>query len=238
MTRLRFGWLQIALGFLLLGVAASMRGVMWAMVWPATAVIVIGLGYLGLGPSVFGKRRNGTLHPLRALVLLPYHGVAFLRLHWDLWRHREAAWNEVAPGVFLGRRTLGALPEGTKVVVDLTAELPAISGVRASVEKGVLGYHVLPTLDATAPEEAPFISLVELLSPMKETVFIHCAAGHGRSAALAAALLVARSLAFDAESAEARLKRARPLVHLHREQRALVDRFAQARKAANEKGPS
>lgn len=234
MTRFRFGWLQVALGIFLLAIAASMRGVMWVMVWPAVAVIIIGIGYLRLGPSIFGKQPDGSLQPLRALVLLPYHVVAFVRMHWDLWRHREDAWNEVAPGIYLGRRTLGALPEGTKVVVDLTAELPAISGVRASVEKGALGYHVLPTLDATAPEEVPFIALVEQLSPREEIIFIHCAAGHGRSATLAAALVVARSIAADATSAEAHLKRARPLVHLHREQRALVDRFAATRRT--EKG--
>ena len=124
---------------------------------------------------------------------------------------------------------MGALPKETRVVVDLTAELPAIRGVSASVQSGVLRYHVLPTLDATAPDEVAFVRLVEDLSTHEGVIFIHCAAGHGRSATLAAALVVARALASDAKSAEAHLKRARPLVHLHREQRALVDRFAETR---------
>lgn len=229
MTRFRFGWLQIALGLVLLSIAMSWRGVMWVMAWPALAVIVIGFGYLGLGPSIFGKQPDGSLQPLRALVLLPYHVVAFLRMHWDAWRHHEDAWNEVAPRLYLGRRTMGALPNETRVVVDLTAELPAIHGVNASVQTGALRYFVLPTLDATAPEEVAFIRLVEDLASHDGVIFIHCAAGHGRSATLAAAIVVARSLAADAKSAEAHLKRARPLVHLHREQRALVDRFAESR---------
>lgn len=238
MTRFRFGWLQIALGLVLLTIAFSWRGVMWVMAWPALAVIVIGFGYLGLGPSVFGKRPDGSLQPLRALALLPYHMVAFLRMHWDAWRHHEDAWNEVAPGLYLGRRTMGALPNETRVVVDLTAELPAIHGVNASVQIGALRYFVLPTLDATAPEEIAFVRLVQDLASHDGVIFIHCAAGHGRSATLAAAIVVARSLADDAKGAEAHLKRARPLVHLHREQRALVDRFAQmrSRQASSEKG--
>ena len=238
MTRFRFGWLQIALGLVLLTIAFSWRGVMWVMAWPALAVIVIGFGYLGLGPSVFGKRPDGSLQPLRALAFLPYHVVAFLRMHWDAWRHHEDAWNEVAPGLYLGRRTMGALPNETRVVVDLTAELPAIHGVNASVQIGALRYFVLPTLDATAPEEIAFVRLVQDLASHDGVIFIHCAAGHGRSATLAAAIVVARSLADDAKGAEAHLKRARPLVHLHREQRALVDRFAQmrSRQASSEKG--
>lgn len=227
MTRFRFGWLQIALGLVLLTIAFSWQGVMWVMAWPALAVIVIGFGYLGLGPGIFGKQPDGSLQPLRALALLPYHVVAFLRMHWDAWRHREDAWNEVAPGLYLGRRTMGALPKETRVVVDLTAELPAIQGVKASVRTGALRYVVLPTLDATAPEEVAFIQLVQELASQEGVIFIHCAAGHGRSATLAAAIVVARALAADATSAEAHLKRSRPLVHLHREQRALVDRFAE-----------
>ena len=233
MTRFRFGWLQIVLGLVLLAIAISWRGVMWVMAWPALAVIVIGFGYLGLGPSIFGKQPDGSLQPLRALVLLPYHVVAFLRMHWDAWRHQEDAWNEVAPGLYLGRRTMGALPSETRVVVDLTAELPAIRGVKASVETGVLRYFVLPTLDATAPEDVAFARLVEDIAAQEGVIFIHCAAGHGRSATLAAALVVARALAIDAKSAEAHLKLARPLVHLHREQRALVDRFAESHARQN-----
>jgi hypothetical protein len=229
LTRIRFGWAQIALGLGLLGSAGALGGPAWAVAWPAVAVLVVGVGYLGAGPAVFGKRADGTLHPVSRVVLLPYHLVAFVRMHWDAWRHAEAPWHRVAEGLYLGRRPpRDALPPGTRVVVDLTAEMPRIEGLGADVR-----YHVLPTLDATAPSYEPFAQLAEELASEPGAIFVHCAAGHGRSAAFAAALLVARGLAADAREAEAQLRRARPLVRLHREQRELVDRFAAATRVAS-----
>ena len=48
---------------------------------------------------------------------------------------------------------------------------------------------------------------------------------------LAAAVLVARGLARDVDEAEARLRSARPSVHLHAAQRAMVTRFAEELRA-------
>jgi hypothetical protein len=225
--RIRFGWAQIALGVCLFGAAGVLGGPAWIVAWPATAVFVVGLGYLGLGPKVFGKRADGSLRPLQSVILLPYHVVAFARMHWDALRHREDPWHLVSDGLYLGRRTSrSALPPGTRIVVDLTAEMPRIEGLGSEIR-----YHVLPTLDATAPTPEPFVRLVSALVDEPGPIFVHCAAGHGRSATFAAALLTARGLARDAAEAEAILKRSRPLVHLHREQRALVDRFASSRRA-------
>jgi protein-tyrosine phosphatase len=115
------------------------------------------------------------------------------------------------------------MPPDARVVVDLTAELPRIAGMDPEIR-----YHVLPTLDATAPAYEPFDALARRLAVEPGPIFVHCAAGHGRSAAFAAALLVARGRAHDAASAEACLRRERPLVRLHREQREIVDRFARS----------
>lgn len=224
--RIRFGWAQIVLGTALLSSAVWLGGPAWIVVWPAISVMVVGVGYLGAGPRVFGKRDDGSLHPATSLVLLPYHLVAYVRMHWDAVRHSEPPWHRVADGVYLGRRTSrDNVPSDTAVLVDLTAELPRIAGLPSE-----LRYHVIPTLDATAPADAPFTELAAALANEPRPIYVHCAAGHGRSAAFAAALLVARGLASDAKEAEAVLKRARPLVHLHREQRELVDRFAASRR--------
>jgi len=234
MGRIRFGWAQIALGLGLFASASWLGGPAWIVAWPATSVIVVGVGYLGAGPRVFGKRDDGSLHPLTAIVLLPYHVVAFLRMHWDTLRHAEAPWHRVEDGLYLGRRTPGdAIPADARVIVDLTAELPRIRHLAPEI-----AYHVIPTLDATAPAYEPFAALASRLRDEPAPIFVHCAAGHGRSAAFAAALLVARGRAADATEAEALLKRARPLVHLHREQRALVDRFAAALRQPRRDGAS
>jgi hypothetical protein len=219
----RFGVFQVALGAALLAAAGALSGPAWVVAWPAVSVGLVGLGYLGLGPRVFGKREDGSISLPHLVVLLPYHVVAWARLRWDALRRAEDPWNEVAPGIFLGRRLtdLAELPPGTTAVIDMTAEFRAMPGLAPR-----LAYRTLPTLDASAPEYASFASLARWAAAHQGPLYVHCAAGHGRSAALAAAVLVLRGHARDGAAAEERLKRARPLVHLHRPQRALVDRLA------------
>lgn len=218
---IRFGWLQITLGLALIACAGWLGGPAWALAWPAVAVIAVGCGYLGLGPGVFGKRADGSLRTPHFVLLLPYHVVAWLRVRWDGWRRREPPWNEVAPGLFLGRIVdASALPPGTRVVVDLTSEFPASAAIRQGRD-----YHCLPALDTSVPGYADFARLARAIAAHDGPIYVHCAAGHGRSATFAAAVLIARGQARDVEEAEARLRAARPAVHLHVGQRALVRRF-------------
>lgn len=224
---MRFGWLQVVLGAALLGCAAWLGGAAWTLAWPALAVTAVGCGYLGLGPGVFGKRPDGTLRLPHFVLLLPYHVVAWLRVRWDAWRRREAAWNEVAPGLFLGRIVdADGLPPGTRVVVDLTSEFAVSSATRAGRD-----YHCLPALDASVPSYPELARLVRAIADHEGPVYVHCAAGHGRSATFAAALLIARGQANDVDDAEATLRAARPAVRLHRPQRTLVRRFAEEQRA-------
>jgi protein-tyrosine phosphatase len=225
---MRFGWFQVLLGLALLASASWLGGAAWALAWPAVAVTAVGLGYLGLGPGVFGKRADGTLRAPHVLLLLPYHVVAWLRVRWDAWLRREDAWNEVSPGLYLGRIVeASALPPDTRVVVDLTSEFAASAATRLGRD-----YHCLPALDTSVPCYADFAHLARRIAPHEGPVYVHCAAGHGRSATFAAALLIARGQARGVDEAEALLRAARPTVHLHRAQRALVQRFAEEREAA------
>lgn len=223
LSGLRFGWAQVVLGAGLFAAAFWLGGPAWLVTWPATSVTAVGLGYLALGPRVFGKRADGTLAPVPTLILLPYHVVAWLRLRLP-GRSSRAAWNEVAPGIFLGRRLTDAseLPPGTRLVLDLTAEFRVSPGVREQCT-----YRTLPTLDTLAPSVEAARPIVEEAARHEGPIYVHCAAGHGRSAALAAAIVLARGLAPDAESAIAMLRRARPKVWLHPGQRALVEAFAE-----------
>ncbi|UJR79765.1 dual specificity protein phosphatase family protein [Sandaracinus amylolyticus] len=224
---MRFGWFQVVLGLLLIGCAGWIGGPAWALTWPALAVIAVGLGYLGLGPGVFGKRDDGTLRTPHFVLLFPYHVVAWMRVKWDAWRRREDAWNEVAPGLYLGR-IVGAegLPPGTRVVVDLTSEFACGAAMRDGRD-----YHCLPALDTSVPRYSDFARLARAIAAHEGPVYVHCAAGHGRSATFAAALLIARGQAGDVDEAEAKLREARPTVHLHRGQRAMVQRFAEELRA-------
>lgn len=223
----RFGVMLCVLGAVLAGAAVWLGGPALLVLWPATSVFVVGLGYLFFGPSVFGKRADGTLAPLPVALLFPYHVAAWIRLRWNA-RDGRPPFDRVAPGIYLGRRLVDAsqLPKDVRLVVDLTAEFRVTRGVN-----GHYRYLVLPTLDTTVPPYEAFARLVEETTAHEGAVYIHCAAGYGRSAAVAAAVLIARGLATDVDDAQAQLRAARPKVWLHPGQRAHVMRFAQERSA-------
>lgn len=190
----------------------------WLLVWSGLGFCAVGAAYALRRPRVFGKREDGTLAWGPCVLLLPY-----LLFTWLLWYcqtrfSREAVCDEVSPGLWLGRRA-GAqeLPPGVTLVVDLTSEFSEPRAVRMDC-----AYLCLPTLDNAAPDPAAFGDAVRKAAAWEGTVYIHCALGHGRSALLAAAVLMARGLAGNPEEAFARVKQARPGVRLNRSQWAFL----------------
>jgi protein-tyrosine phosphatase len=205
----------------LAGLAVVVEGWAWLLLWPALSFLLVAAAYAGLGPGIFGKSDTGRLAWWATLLLLP-----FLVLTWTSWHFmrrfsRQPCCHEVAPGLWLGRRPLGHdLPAGVVLVVDLTAEFFVARGVRAGRD-----YLALPTLDGTAPDEARARAVLAQLAEHPGPVYIHCAAGYGRSALLAAAVLLWRGLAADDRDAEARLRQVRPGVRLLPAQRQLLRRL-------------
>ena len=98
----------------------------WLLLWPAGSFLLIGGAYAHLGPRVCGKRADGRLAWWAVLLLLPY-----LLMTWTVWHvirllSRETCCDEVAPGVWVGRRPfVRDLPANISLIVDLTAEFPA-----------------------------------------------------------------------------------------------------------------
>ncbi len=183
------------------------------LTWPAVAAGVMAAAYAGWGPWPVGKRADGTIRWASVVVLLPYFAYA-----WGVWAVRQAwtgepAANEVAPGLWVGRwPTARTLPPEVIVVIDLAAEFP--SAVRHHP-----GYVSVPTLDGTAPSAAAMAAAVARVESAGGTAYIHCAFGHGRSAAVAAAVIVRRGLAADVPAAEDLMRRTRPGIRLTRGQR-------------------
>jgi len=191
--------------------ASLKHGSLW-WCWPAIAFGLMATAYADAGPVVFGKSASGRLSWRRSALLLPY-----LLMTWVIWYvrrliAREPVAHEVAPGIWLGRWPFAReLPAGIECVVDLTSEFP---GVRTP--QGV-EYLVFPTLDYGPPAVGDLREAIRRIGGRR--VYMHCAMGRGRSAALAAALLVRRGLAADVYAAEEMLQRVRPGVRMTAAQR-------------------
>lgn len=215
---MRYAGLFGVQALLLAGLALHMGGTGLLLLWPALSFLTVALAYGGGGARLLGKRADGTLHPAACGVLLPY-----LLLTWGVWHlacrlSRERAFDEVVPGVLVGRRLLpGELPERVQTVLDLTAEFAEPEAVRSGRR-----YLALPILDASTLPVERVAPVLRELAAQEGPVYVHCAQGHGRTGMIAAALLVARGHAPNAEAALAQVQRARPGVRLsHAQQEAL-----------------
>lgn len=192
------------------------------LLWPAFSFALIAAAYAGLGPRVCGKTADGRLAWWAIVLLLPY-----LLGAWGVWYairllSREACCDEVAPGVWVGRRPFARdLPAGISLIVDLTAEFPVPRALRRG-----RAYLCVPTLDATAPEENAVRAAIEQIAAWSGAVYIHCALGHARSAMTAAAVLIRRGHAENPEHAVSVLRQARPRICLEKSQQRLLERLA------------
>ncbi len=128
--------MKYAVFFLACSVGLAVVAFPWAassvlLLWGSLALGVVGLGYVGVGPRIFGKSPDGRMRPLNVLVLAPY-----LLPTWSLWHlsralRREAPFNQLVEGITIGRRLLpGEYPEEIESVVDLTAEFPESFRIR------------------------------------------------------------------------------------------------------------
>lgn len=215
------------MGLAFLGIAAALvlvtslvGGRSWVLTWPAASLVLVGLGYMGLGASVTGKRSNGTFTWHSALLLLPYLAAAELAWYAARVLGQDEPWQEVARGLFLGRRVQHwELPARIGLVLDMTAEFVEPEEVRSGRH-----YLCVPTLDGAAPnvDKLAHAALEALTFP--GNIYVHCAAGYGRSATAMAVLLVTRGLARDVDHAIDLMRAARPRVRLRTTQRRTAER--------------
>ena len=205
-------------GGTLLAIAALSAGAAWILAWPGVAAICVGLAYAARRARWLGKTSGGEVRLWARLLYAPLHAL-FYAAWWlsGLWG--EAAWDEVAPGIFVGRRPdRGGLPPNVGWELDMTCELQVPLGVRTAP-----GYRCIPTLDGLAPRVEVLRNLILRFRDREGTIFVHCAKGHGRSATVAAGLIVTRGLAPDVPAAVAMMQRARPRVRLSGHQRRRLE---------------
>lgn len=203
--------MRVAVAFLLLAGSTSalafLSGGIWVAVpaWCAISFGLVGIAYLGHGRAVFRKSSETGKLPLAIKVALaPY--LTLTTVTWRLAIVKEAPLAELAPGLYIGRRLYRSeYPAGLKALVDLTFELdehlPDYAGVT---------YHHCPILDgAPLPEEA-LHTLAARIAGLPRPLYLHCALGHGRTAMVAAAVLLVERRATSAGEALAGVVAARP----------------------------
>lgn len=222
---MKYGAMLILLGLAQLALAYPLRPVSWLIGWSGLSWVVAGCGYAFLGARVFGKQKDGRLPLGNVVLLLPFLLVTWLLWHLQIALSKEPHHVEVAPGLWLGRRCYAReLPPDIQTLVDLTAEFAEPSTAR----EGRV-YLCLPTLDASIPTVSAFNDLVESIARSEAPVYLHCALGHGRSATVIVAVLVAKGIDTSLASAEQRVKAARPGIEINAAQQALLQQWWSAR---------
>jgi hypothetical protein len=212
------GVILLVLGACLILLGAVLGGAGWLLVWTGGCFLALAAAYAGLGPGILGKQVNGSRAWWALVLWMPYFLLTWLAWHLERLWSGEEWWHEFAPGLWLGRRPWrNSLPPGINLIVDLRAEF-------AASRKAIAGrtYFCLPTLDTSVPNVDAFVELVRKVMAWNGAVYIYCASGHGRSATVAAAVLIGKGLAKDVHQAEEMLRQVRPGVRLKKVQRALV----------------
>ena len=180
------------------------------LLWPAGALGIAAAGYAGLGPGIY-RKKDGRLPMSTRFVLAP---VLFgQRLSLLYYRRQCRAWDEVVPGVWIGR-VLGeaeaavAVRAGVTAVLDLTGEFSEAApflGVR---------YLNLPILDLTAPTQDQLALAAAFIAGHQPQgiVYVHCKIGYWRSAAAVGAYLLATQQAGTVAEVLERLAAIRPSI--------------------------
>ena len=198
-------------------VAIVNGGLAYLLLWPAISFLLVAIAYFGVGPIVFGKQPDGTLEPIRQILLAP-----FLLYLWAVWHivrlvSRESPYNQLTDSVFIGRRLLSSeRPIQFDHIVDLTCEFNEPFALRST------GYISLPTLDTQHPSLDELRRRAEIIANLDGTVYIHCAQGHGRTATLAIAYLIHTGHSTTINGAIEYVLDRRPLAHLGRSQRKML----------------
>jgi protein-tyrosine phosphatase len=209
--------------FLVLGASAVLIAVLMgggaavAPAWFALSYGSVGVAYLGRPILVFGKDRVTGRIPFRRKVLLFPYLVTTAGL-WHVLRllGRERPYARMAPGLYVGRRLLSReYPAGIRTVVDLTFELDA----RRPLDPGV-SYENIPVLDGACLSPTELRDVGARVATLRQPIYLHCAQGHGRTAMVAASVLLALGLAESGERALEDILAARPGARTNRAQRS------------------
>ena len=224
-VNLKYAFLLLLLGGALAGLAwGGAWGGVWCLIlwWFSLSLLLLTLGYGGVGSRIFGKRRDGKIPIWSKAVHFP-----FLLLSWVVWNlvrvsGRESAVDRVNEGLLVGRRLRGCeVPVNIDNYVDLTSEMED-----PSVARSLPGYKSFPVLDGCAPDPDALRNAARAI-PLRdgEVTFVHCAQGRGRSGLFALALLLERGEISSFDQGMRLLKKARPGLTLSHSQESFMRKY-------------
>jgi len=180
--RLRLAAAYAAGAFACLAIGLAQGGVALWLAWPAASLALVALNYLGLGARGFAMDARGRMAWAARWLYAPYQLGAAINA-WA-WTRGLPASVQVAPGLRLGRRPTRAEWEaaGRPAVLSLCAELPMPGCTRC-----------LPMLDLVVPSPGLLrraARTTQMLRARDGGVWVCCALGFSRSAAVAVGALV------------------------------------------------
>lgn len=213
---MKYGLSFLIASVLILIFALQHGGWYFFMLYPALSFAIVAIGYLGVGPRVFGKRPNGKRSLVATFFLFPYLLFTLATCHLVRLASREPAVNQVDADLYLSRRLFrGEVPEKVNSVIDLTCEFtdPTFE----------CSYLCFPVLDASCPSAEELNDLAKKILELPNPVLIHCAQGHGRTGLVASAVLLASGKASTPAEALAVVKTSRPGIELNAAQRNTLE---------------
>lgn len=220
-------------------VLAVLHGLIAAKYWNSAPLLTLMLlyaafsfgllatAYAGLGAVLLLKARSGRMTLGSSVLFAPYLCLSEFLFRIYRSTNREAAFVEVCPNLFFGRRlTRSEADQGIKLgwisVLDLAVEFSEVAALRE-----LPGYFSLPILDGTAPSPRQMDEAVDWIqrSKLRGSVYVHCALGHGRSACMIVAYLISTNEVSTAGEGEAFLRGLRHGVRLNSAQSKAIDAY-------------
>jgi len=228
-------YLGLAFGFGLLAKKVSV-----GFLWPCVSHAAFGVAYLLDDPRVTAKNTKTGKIPLWNLILMgPLY--LELWTVWALRAYihnKEPVWEEICEGVYVGRfpflfgfqvqleEDIGGqkkadtrrqidskkapFPPHVGLIVDITCEFVEVDALLRNKS-----YICLPSLDSSFCPDDDLV-LEKLLYAyqwdlQKGGIYIHCAAGHGRSVLFLGMLMVLKGVAADLPDALTKIRKNRPV---------------------------
>ncbi|WP_038180453.1 phosphatase PAP2/dual specificity phosphatase family protein [Xenorhabdus bovienii] len=184
--------------------AYLLGGSFWLLLWPAVSLLMVALGYAGLGSSVFQKQADGCMSLSARWLLAPYQLGAWLSYLW--FRRKSTPFSHITEGIILG--SLPCQPVTTASVLDMTAEWHRRS------DSHTVDYVCQPQIDLLPLAPEALQSAICALDKLRQQgdVFVHCTLGLSRSAMVVAAWLLKQHPEYDINTVVAILRKARPHV--------------------------